>query len=68
MIIKQTAELLSHHFVCTFRLTRCKGDDQYVDINSKPTRFTGDADAIGSSDELHGLLINPHQSDGVDEG
>lgn len=32
------------------------------------TWFTGDADAIGPSDELHGLLINSHQSDGVDVG
>lgn len=32
------------------------------------TWFTGDADAIGPSDELHGLFINSHQSDGVDVG
>lgn len=32
------------------------------------TWFTGDADAVGPSDELHGLFINSHQSDGVDVG
>lgn len=43
---------------------------QYVCVcmYSKHTRFTGNADAIRSSNELHRLLINPHQSDGVDEG
>lgn len=39
-----------------------------VCVDSKPTRFAGDADAIRSPNELHGLFINPHQSDGVDEG
>lgn len=35
---------------------------------NKRTRFTRYADAIWSSNELHGLLINSHQSDGIDEG
>lgn len=35
-------------------------------IHIKPTRFTGNADSIRSSDKLHGLFVDPHQSDGVD--
>lgn len=34
----------------------------------KPTRFTGNADTIRSPNELHGLFIDPHQPDGIDEG
>lgn len=39
-----------------------------MSVHSKPTGFAGDADAVRSPDELHGLLVHPHQSDGVDEG
>lgn len=37
-------------------------------VFDKLTRFTGNADAIGSPDELHCFFVHPHQSDGIDEG
>lgn len=33
-----------------------------------PTWLTGNADAIGSPDEFHGVLIDSNQPDGVHEG
>lgn len=54
--------LISIHHILTF--VRSKVGEGFGGV----TWFTGNADAIGPPDELHGLFIDSHQFDGVDVG